>query len=302
MEASGSGGRMNMRYLGIIAVAGLVVLLAASATYAVNVTGDPVADGWTFGGRSLAQGTYIRGAANMGFDIYTTGFTLCSGSNLLDTNWVVGDQVLGIGGAINAITDPVALGWSAITGPAVNSFWVQNLRIVSKFGTSPTAWGASTIAPDAGNGLGSMSGGKGGAGSVQVSTLSGRISNGTLTPGVLFYSQDTDIYAPPYSEYFGDPEATVGKIIFTLGKPIAQGGELYSWESFLNVSRLAELISLTDYPAVGDRGNQAIQWDDNVATDGMVVITAPIPEPLTMAGLMLGIGSVLTYVRKRRMA
>ena len=28
----------------------------------------------------------------------------------------------------------------------------------------------------------------------------------------------------------------------------------------------------------------------------------PIPEPVTMAGLMLGIGSVLTYVRKRRMA
>jgi len=27
-----------------------------------------------------------------------------------------------------------------------------------------------------------------------------------------------------------------------------------------------------------------------------------VPEPLTMAGLMLGIGSVLTYVRKRRMA
>ena len=28
----------------------------------------------------------------------------------------------------------------------------------------------------------------------------------------------------------------------------------------------------------------------------------PIPEPVTMAGLMLGIGSVVTYVRKRRMA
>jgi hypothetical protein len=27
-----------------------------------------------------------------------------------------------------------------------------------------------------------------------------------------------------------------------------------------------------------------------------------IPEPVTMAGLMLGIGSVVTYVRKRRMA
>ena len=28
----------------------------------------------------------------------------------------------------------------------------------------------------------------------------------------------------------------------------------------------------------------------------------PVPEPVTMAGFMLGIGSVLTYVRKRRMA
>ena len=88
-----------------------------------------------------------------------------------------------------------------------------------------------------------------------------------------------------------------------MDKPIAEGGELKTWESFLNVSRLAELISLTDYPAVGDRGNQAIQRDDGVNTDGMVVITEPpIPEPVTMAGLMLGIGSVLTYVRKRRTA
>jgi len=289
-----------MRYLGIIAVAGLVVLLAASATYAVNVTGDPVTDGWIFGGRSLAQGTYIRGAANMGFDIYTTGFTLCSGSNLVGDYWDVGDQVLGIGGAINAITDPAALGWSAITGPAVNDNWVQDLRIVTKFGTSPTSWSASTIAPNAGNGLGSMSGGNGGAGSVQVSTFSWQIYGGTLAPGVLHSSQDTNLYAPPYNGNFDD---TVGKIIFTLDKPIAEGGELKTWESFLNVSRLAELISLTDYPAVGDRGNQAIQRDDGVNTDGMVVITEPpIPEPVTMAGLMLGIGSVLTYVRKRRTA
>ena len=32
------------------------------------------------------------------------------------------------------------------------------------------------------------------------------------------------------------------------------------------------------------------------------LIIQGIPEPVTMAGLMLGIGSVLTYVRKRRMA
>jgi len=33
-----------------------------------------------------------------------------------------------------------------------------------------------------------------------------------------------------------------------------------------------------------------------------VVTEVPIPEPVTMAGVMLGIGSVVTYVRKRRTA
>ena len=282
----------------MIAVVGVVAVLLAGTVSLAAVTGDPIGDGWTYCDNSLRNGTYVRGAANMGFDIYTTGFILASGSNLVGDYWDVGDQVLGIGGRINTITDPVALGWS-ITGPTVNTNWLQNLRIVSKFGTSPTAWSASTIAPNAGNGLGSMSGGNGGAGSVQVSTFSGQISGGTLAPGVLYSSQDTNLYAPPYNGNFDD---TVGKIIFTLDKPIAEGGELKTWESFLNVSRLAELISLTDYPAVGDRGNQAIQYDDGVSTDGMVVITAPIPEPVTMAGLMLGLGSLAGYMRKRRTA
>ena len=37
-------------------------------------------------------------------------------------------------------------------------------------------------------------------------------------------------------------------------------------------------------------------------TAQFVVTEVPIPEPVTMAGLMLGIGSVVTYVRKRRTA
>ena len=39
------------------------------------------------------------------------------------------------------------------------------------------------------------------------------------------------------------------------------------------------------------------------ATDGsQAFVFRVVPEPVTMAGLMLGIGSVVTYVRKRRMA
>jgi len=39
-----------------------------------------------------------------------------------------------------------------------------------------------------------------------------------------------------------------------------------------------------------------------LATLDLAYSESPVPEPLTMAGLMLGLGSVVTYVRKRRLA
>ena len=53
------------------------------------------------------------------------------------------------------------------------------------------------------------------------------------------------------------------------------------------------------------RQNQDVYWSGtgwNVAATPTWEAESPIPEPVTMAGLMLGIGSVVGYARKRRKA
>jgi len=65
-----------------------------------------------------------------------------------------------------------------------------------------------------------------------------------------------------------------------LGNPI--GGNRYAWFIYIK-----ETVG-------GGQGNSWLAIDNSS--------TQYVPEPVTMAGLMLGIGSVLTYVRKRRTA
>ena len=80
-------------------------VLAAGPAWAdvVTATGNPVTDQWALQGDSLAPGTFIRETASWDFDVYSAAFTLTAGNPLANgTTWCVGDQILGMGGVMNA--------------------------------------------------------------------------------------------------------------------------------------------------------------------------------------------------------
>ena len=141
------------RWIGIA----LTIFAGAATARADMLTGDPVADGWSRVANSLDNGFYIRGAGNYSFDTYRRDFTVAAGNPLTTMvgAWSVGDRVLALGGMFTPTT-PVAAGWPNFSGPSVNSLINGSVRIVGKFGTSPSAFGPSTVAPGAGNGAGPM--------------------------------------------------------------------------------------------------------------------------------------------------
>ena len=115
-----------------IALMSIVMLAAAGVASAASVTGDPAADGWAYQGHSLENGTYVRGSGNIGFDIYTTQFTVGDASaftmhdhvagsdypsyyEALDPTvnlWQDGDAIVAVGGVFRDITAADA-GWAS---------------------------------------------------------------------------------------------------------------------------------------------------------------------------------------------
>lgn len=155
----------------------LLISIIGNAAFATQITGNPAADGWIYNGNALTNGLYVRGNANYAYDAYCTAIIVESGSNLaIDdgaNSWLVGDSVLGSGGHFADITAAQA-GWTAFTGNAVNLLlggadMGEDVKLQAKFSTSSGNFSPSTIAPDAGNGLGSL-GSNGGNGAVQVRT------------------------------------------------------------------------------------------------------------------------------------
>src|SRR5690606_6053465 len=157
----------------------LIFCLFAAVASAGPITGNPAADGWTAQGNSLAIGTYIRGGGGFNYNVYTTSFTLEAGSPLLGGGWQVGDTILAMGGVI-------------VDNASGNL--TSSVRIVSKFGNSPTAWQASTTASPNGDGLGSTSSGHGGNGAVLLGTVVGDVN--AADEGTIKTSSDANIYNP----------------------------------------------------------------------------------------------------------
>lgn len=281
----------------ICAIAG-IVSAAASAASASNVSGSPTADGWAFVGHSLANGSYVRGNANYGFNMYSSVLTVGAGSNLHiadgANSWLPGDTVLGVGGVFTGITAGDA-GWAAIGGNAVNSLLTveHGPKLIVKFGTSAATFSDSTVAPGSGNGNGSTA--SGGVGGVFVR------SSGWFHPTDPIASQDTDTTwaanAGMLMQLDKDnhisrngtsaPDKNVARLIWNYD---AGSSHPSSWQILLNVSlldRTAPVGFMGLTPGPGDMAIASVQDRDSTFTDSILqVVPAPGAAALfTFAGL-----------------
>lgn len=273
------------RWASSVALAGL---LAGTAS-ASSVSGDPLADGWVFGGNSLALGNYVRGDGVFDYGLYTSAFSLSSGSNLVGSGWQAGDSILGIGGVI--------------TPGAANPNLTQSVRLVAKFGTSPSAWQASTITPTGGNGLGSFSGGAGGDGAILLGTDGPTQGTGSLNPGSSRFvgpgnPGPGNVFEIPLAQRYdgGGVSAmptSIGKFIFQFDT----NDVLSSWQVLLNRDVLgAQLGAGAEIPGLGDRAIVTLQRSVNstLFTDSLITV---VPAPGALA--LLGLGGLCATRRRR---
>jgi hypothetical protein len=286
----------------LLTVCGL--LMCQTQLWATAISGNPAADTWSFNGNSLNKNTYIRGGGTFSFDIYTNSFVVTAAdTGLLAKGWSVGDTVVGLGGVIvpNDMT-AAHTGWStdgvtpvANSDNAVNVDLTTSVRIVSKFGVSPTSWSASTVKPNAGNGLGSGSAGDGGDGTIELTTNVNDIANGNA--GVLVNPanavKDTFNGVSWVSTNLSDRS-------FGLYEFQMSGTLLSSWEMMLNATKLGSLYPYANIPLPGDRLNQALQRSSNAVqfTDGLALAPA-VPEPTSDLLILLG-GIGLLNIRRLR--
>lgn len=280
-----------------------LLALTSSMANAVSITGNPLADGWIAGGHSLENGVYVTGSANYGFETYSAGFTVQSGS-VLDisdgaTSWLVNDNVIAVGGSFQPITAGDA-GWGGFSGGAVNALLPagqnpSSLKLQVKFGTNLATWTTSTTAPGSGNGNSSTSNG---GGRVQVRT-SGYFGATVLTAGqdepwtwagnsgqLLVLDKDDHINWAGQSL----PSKYVARMIWNYD---AGSGHVSSWELLLNTSLLDRLDPGHLLPSIGDKAILTVQQADGAFTDALVQINAvsvvPVPGAVWLLGSALGL-------------
>lgn len=294
---------MNMK-TGVWAGAALSLLLAG-AVQASSITGDPEIDGFDFGGNSLASGVYVRGNANYAFDVYSLGFILDEGSNLLVGDgaqaWLAGDKVVAVGGKFRAI-DQIAAGWDGDDFPdaeQINALLPTldrstNLKLQVKFGTADATWTTSTVAPGNGNGAGSLSQGGGG---VQIR------SSGYFTPAQWAEGSGAvnELASSGHITWQGvgagsEPIGQAARIMWLYDE---DAGRVASWELLLNTSLLDRMLPGHNGSALGDQAVLTVQNGDNRYTDAWAGIApVPVPAAIWLLGSALG---VIGLLRRRQL-
>lgn len=300
----------------LIAFAATMALIVCASinARAATISGNPVNDGWTFGGNSLANGTYIRGEGTFSFDIYSAAFTVAAGSNLEisagDYSWLPGDQIVGLGGKFVSTT-AAAAGWAAFQpnpysggGVAVNDDVSGSSRPVAKFGTATSNFTTSTTAPFAnGNGNGSLDAGHGGDGAILARITTNRTLSGAsqlqLPDRVDRYDASGNLILSTSSsaQVEDDDLAYVARLMYTWDT-----NHIGTWQYVVNVSLLAREFPYNAYPEPGDQANMAVQRGDNRFTDGLVAtpLTDVVPEPASLAiWLILGVCAWGCYRRRK---
>jgi hypothetical protein len=271
-----------------------VCLLAGTGSIFADPTGDPATDsGWTSEGNSASAGNFMQNAGNsadFSADVYSTAFTLASGSALLgplgiSSGWSIGDTIVGVGGVFTSS------GNSSLTYDTANN--TANLHLVVKYGSSAAAWTLSGTGLTAGS-AGSLT--FGGDGSVLLATTPETISSssGFVTPNDAPTIQTTASGQVTLPTTVGE----VGQVI-TSWNGSGSGGTLASFESFLDLTLLNEIVP-TNHVGLGDEFVLDLQQGKGIVQNSLGTLPAtitPAPEPTSAGCLLVGLGALACFQR-----
>jgi hypothetical protein len=251
----------------------IAVCMAGTGSIFADPAGNPATDaGWASEGLSTASGTLLFATGNFSVNLYTTAFTLASGSPLAGTvggasglTWNVGDTIVGVGGVFT---------------PTGNSSVGASLRYVVKYGTSAETWSAGSAA--------NASLSLGGNGSVLLGT---GLVNFTPTSGFLPTSD------APTEELTASGQVGLTGNAGDLGQVItswSSGGALTGFESFMDLTLLASQVPSANV-ALGDHFILDLQEGTGVLQDSLGTLPTsltPAPEPTSAGCLLLGLGAL----------
>jgi hypothetical protein len=254
-------------------------LAVGTGAFAQIITGNPTADaGWNFNYLSTDTGHIMLNAGNSATysaNIYTTAFSLASGSSLLGTlgvssGWHTGDTIIGVGGVFTPLNNS-SLTYSGSTGNA-------NLHLVIKYGAPTATWNAPGVG-FAANGAGSLT--NGGAGAILLASQSGTIGP---TTGIT-----APINAPTLFD--GTGQSTVNGLAVS-GQVLTSwsGSSLNGFETFLDLNVLQSL-GVGANVALGDDFVVDFQQGTGAFQDSLGVLPssiASVPEPtMLVTGTLL---------------